>query len=292
MGERNAKAFGNAGERPDAGLSRRALEAADGFDRELRSLRELLLRHASLLTDGGHAAPELGSDVVFGHGAVCGAGVWKRRTRREPSLGQSGKSGIRHDRPKRTVVKKISKPRPTNARSEELAKIRREDVVFVDLLHLDDLMEQDLEVYVAMQALRGELKALFTAGRLRSKSRVTEIRLRQLTNWAITALNDGEETLIRAALAIDDAQHALEQDARTIQSGWLDTMFEVASHLADTKGDLDERNWKKLQLLHERCTVFEGGRLKLERARAGLNAFPSDVRVLDEQNHRGGNQTA
>ncbi len=69
-------------------------------------------------------------------------------------------------------MKKISKPRPsTNARSEELAKISREDVVFVDLLQLDYLVEQDLEVYVALQALRGELKALMAAGRRRANTR-------------------------------------------------------------------------------------------------------------------------
>ena len=286
MGEGNPKAFGNAGERPDAGLSRRTLEAADGFDRELRSLRELLLRHAPLLTDGSHAAPELGSDV-FSHGAVCGAGSQKRRTRQESSLGQYGKSGIRHDRPQRKVVKKISKPRPVlSPRSQELAKIRREDVVFVDLLELDYLQEQDLEVYVALQALRGELKALMAAGRQRANNRMTAIRLRQLTNWANEALRDSEQTLIRGPLALDDEQHVLEHDARCLQSGWLDAMYDVAFHLADTKGSLSEESWKLLQRTHELCTIYEGSRLKLERARAdGWGQFPSDVlrTVLDEQ---------
>lgn len=184
-------------------------------------------------------------------------------------------------------MKKISKPRPsTNARSEELAKIRREDVVFVDLLQLDYLVEQDLEVYVALQALRGELKALMAAGRRRANTRMTAIRLRQLTNWANEALRDSEQTLIRGPLVIDDEHHILEQDARCLQSGWLDAMYDVAFHLAETKGSLSEKSWKKLQGMHELCTIYEGGRLKLERARAdGWGQFPSDVlrTVLDEQ---------
>lgn len=183
-------------------------------------------------------------------------------------------------------MKKISKPRPVlSPRSQELAKIRREDVVFVDLLELDYLEEQDLEVYVALQALRGELKALMAAGR-QANNRMTAIRLRQLTNWANEALRDSEQTLIRGPLALDDEQHVLEHDARCLQSGWLDAMYDVAFHLADTKGSLSEESWKQLQRKHDLCTIYEGCRLKLERARAdGWGQFPSGVlrTVLDEE---------